>query len=254
MKSLVSAFHVRLPFTVPLVVRYVLITLLLTGFVLGAWSGITPVAHAATHAAATPKHAQHSTGSQPQVAATPQPGKHRHHPATVGTGVVNGLGILPFYTYISQRLTDHTSLSVNVANGNLVIDSHNLSIAGTGLPLSLDTFYNSQLVVNGHTGAWKLSPWGMVTLFINDDGSASYTGPSGFTATFTKNSDGSYNDAPGIEATLVHTSSNDTLTFHATGEVYVFGPTGGGLSADKDRTGPRDQAELRGRDQRELRL
>ena len=62
----------------------------------------------------------------------------------MGTGAVNGLGILPFYTYVSQRLTDHTSLSVNVANGNLVIDSHNLSIAGTGLPLSLDTFYNSQ--------------------------------------------------------------------------------------------------------------
>ncbi len=49
MKSLVSPFHLRLPFTVPLALRYVFITLLLTGFVLGAWSGITPVAHAASH-------------------------------------------------------------------------------------------------------------------------------------------------------------------------------------------------------------
>ena len=134
MKPLFSPFHIRLPFTVPLVVRYVLITLLLTGFVLGCWSSITPVAHAASHAAATPKHAHHATSSQPQAAVTPQPGKHQRHPATVGTGAVNGLGILPFYTYVSQRLTDHTGLSVNVANGNLVIDSHNLSIAGTGLP------------------------------------------------------------------------------------------------------------------------
>ncbi len=61
--------------------------------------------------------------------------------------------------------------------------------------------------------------------------------PSGFTATFTRNSDGSYNDAPGIEATLVHTSLNDTLTFHATGEVYVFSSTGGGLESDQDKNG-----------------
>jgi YD repeat-containing protein len=235
MKSLVSAFHVRLPFTVPLVLRYLLVTLLLTGFVLGCWSSITPIAHAATHAAATPKHAHHATGSQPQPAVTPQPGKHRRHPATVGTGAVNGLGILPFYTYVNQRLTDHTTLSVNVANGNLVIDSHNLSIAGTGLPLSLDTFYNSQMVVNGHSGVWKLIPWGMVTLHVNSDGSADYTGPSGFTATFTKNSDGSYNDAPGIDATLVKSGVTYTLTFHASGEVYVF--NGGGLTTDKDRNG-----------------
>ncbi len=51
MKNLISPFHLRLPFTVPLALRYVFITLLLTGFVLGAWSGITPIAHAATHAA-----------------------------------------------------------------------------------------------------------------------------------------------------------------------------------------------------------
>ena len=143
MKHLFSPFHIRLPFTIPLVVRYLLITLLLTGFVLGCWSSITPIAHAASHAAAAPKHAQHTTGSQQPVVAS-GPGTPRLHPATVGTGPVNGLGILPFYTYISQRLTDHASLSVNVANGNLVIDSHNLSIVGTGLPLSLDTYYNSQ--------------------------------------------------------------------------------------------------------------
>ncbi len=80
MTSLISPLRVRFPFTFPLVLRYVCITLLLTGFVLGAWSGITPVAHAASHAAAAPKHAQHSTGSQPQAAVTPQPGKHRLHP------------------------------------------------------------------------------------------------------------------------------------------------------------------------------
>ncbi len=235
MKSLLSPLRIRLPFTIPLVVRYCLITLLLTGFVLGAWSAITPVAHAASHAAATTKHAHHATGSTPQPAITPQPGKHRLHPATVGTGAVNGLGILPFYTYISQRLTDHTSISVNVANGNLVVDSHNLSIAGTGLPLSIDTYYNAQMVAGSHSGVWKLSPWGMVTVVENPDGSANYTGPSGFTATFTKNSDGSYNDAPGIDATLVKSGTGYTLTFHATGEVYVF--SGGSLSVDKDRNG-----------------
>jgi len=36
-----------------------LITLLLTGFVLGCWSAITPTAHAASHAATTHRHATH---------------------------------------------------------------------------------------------------------------------------------------------------------------------------------------------------
>src|SRR6266702_4505715 len=76
MKSLVSPFHIRLPFTVPLALRYVFITLLLTGFVLGAWSGITPIAHAATHAAAAPKHAAHHTGSQ------------RSHPSQANTSAI----------------------------------------------------------------------------------------------------------------------------------------------------------------------
>ena len=98
MNRLLSPFHMRLPFSFPLVVRYLLITLLLTGFVLGCWSSITPIAHAATHAAAAPNHAHHTTSSQQQPAVTPQPGKHRLHPATIGTGAVNGLGILPFYT------------------------------------------------------------------------------------------------------------------------------------------------------------
>src|SRR5260370_27940113 len=158
MKNFVSPFHIGLPFTVPPALRYVFIALLLTGFVLGAWSSITPIAPAATHAATAPKHAAHHTGSQPQAAVTPQPGKHQRHPATVGTGAVNGLGILPFYTYISQRLTDHTSLSVNVANGNLVIDSHNFSIAATGPPLPPDPYSNSQMVARGPTPTIQPTP------------------------------------------------------------------------------------------------
>jgi len=145
MKTLLSPFHIRLPFTVPLALRYVFITLLLTGFVLGAWSGITPIAHAASHVATTPRHAHQTTGVQQQPAVASQPGTPRRptfRPDTSSS--VNQLGILPFYTYITERLTNHASLSIDVANGNLVIDSHDLSIPGTGLPLTLDTFYNSQ--------------------------------------------------------------------------------------------------------------
>ena len=76
----------------------------------------------------------------------------------------------------------------------------------------------------------------MVSLLVNGDGSVTYTGPSGFSATYSKNSDGSYNDVPGIDATLVK-GSTFTLTFHATGEVYSFGASGGGLVSDKDRNG-----------------
>ncbi len=144
MKTLFSPFHIRLPFTVPLVVRYLLITLLLTAFVLGCWSGITPVAHAATRAATAPRHARQSTGVQQQPAVASQPGTPRHPALRPDTSSsVNQLGILPFYTYISLRLTDHLSLHVNVASGNLVIESDDLAIQGTGLNLSVQSVYNS---------------------------------------------------------------------------------------------------------------
>ncbi len=83
MTSLISPLRVRLPFTIPLVLRYVLITLLLTSFVLGAWSAITPVAHAASHTAAAPKHAAHHTGSQPQATVTPRRSSGTAIPANV---------------------------------------------------------------------------------------------------------------------------------------------------------------------------
>jgi hypothetical protein len=144
MKNLVSPFHLRFPFTIPLVVRYLLITLLLTGFVLGCWSAITPVAHAASHAATTARHTQHSAGGQQQPAVASQPGTPRHPTFSPDTSSsVNQLGLLPFYTYISQPLTGHIGLSINVANGNLVVQSTDLHISGTGLALDVASYYNS---------------------------------------------------------------------------------------------------------------
>ncbi len=238
MKQLISLLRVRLPFTVPLVLRYVLITLLLTGFVLGAWSGITPTAHAATHAATTPKHAHQTTGVQQQPAVASQPGTPRHPTLRPDTSSsVNQLGILPFYTYISQRLTGHIGLSINVANGNLVVQSNDLHISGTGLNLDVASYYNS--LAGTSTLCYLNTPWSvdLPNVFLRpESGSVILCGQSGYSATYVQ-SGSSYSDAPGIDATLVKQGDGTyTLTFHASSVVYTFN-AGGSLTQVTDKNG-----------------
>jgi RHS repeat-associated protein len=57
---------------------------------------------------------------------------------------VNRTGLLDAYTFESQDVTSKTNVSVNVANGNLVFTTKDMSIPGLGgLDLELDTYNNS---------------------------------------------------------------------------------------------------------------
>src|SRR5712691_1744954 len=124
----------------------VLVFLAVTSFVLTAWSSqaapVLAASRAAPPAASTSTHSDHAAAAQ-----LPQQSRHALRATHVFTPLsgssVNELGLLPFYTYIQQRLNDHLTLSVNVANGNLVIQSDDLTIQGTGLTLSIQSVYNS---------------------------------------------------------------------------------------------------------------
>ncbi len=96
MTSFLSPLRVRLSFTFPLVLRSLLITLLLIGFVLGAWSSITPIAHAASHASATTHtHTHAHSPSASQVQQLSHPATSLTHPRThLSTSPLNGLGNL----------------------------------------------------------------------------------------------------------------------------------------------------------------
>jgi YD repeat-containing protein len=143
-----------------------------------------------------------------------------------------------FYTETSSPLTDQLSAGVNVANGNLLLDEHNVTIPGTGLDLPLDEYYNNLSTGSGSFGnGWTLGTAPDVGLQINSDGSVSLVGPTGYCVPFVKNADGSFTAPAGIDSTLVQNSDGTyTLSVHDTGESYTFS-AGGFLTAEKDPSG-----------------
>ena len=147
------------------------------------------------------------------------------------------MGLLPFYTYISHQLTGHIGLSINVANGNLVVQSNDLHISGTGLDFSVASYYNSLAPTSGL--CYLNTPWSVdpLDVFLRpDSGFVTLCGQSGYSATFVQ-SGSSYSDAPGLDATLVKQGDGTfRLTFHATSDVYTFS-AGGKLTQVTDQNG-----------------
>ena len=139
-------------------------------------------------------------------------------------------GVQPNSTFDEQSITDRSSLGVNVANGNLLLSSTDLKVAGTGLPLEVQRFYNSS------DTTWKgmFGPGGRISLGndlvlyeCDGVGSRCLVGPSGFRARFTRNSGGlTYATPPGIgNVSLTRTGASSgefTLTDNSSGTKYKF--------------------------------
>ncbi len=225
--------------------RIVMVFLLTTTFVLGSWS--TLVAFAQTTQTATPIFPAVANGTslvnnkkppqshQPKIT-------HAVHKTVSLSQPFDGLGDLPFYTYITYPIDDRVEMKVNVANGNLVVQTTDLHITGTGLDESLEGYYNSQaaIVPSDHGNEWNFNFGHDVRLDLsNPTQGITFHGPSGYSAFFAYNPQQPtiYQDAPGLNATLV--ANNDgtyTLTYHRTGEQLLFG-TNSHLAADKDKNG-----------------
>ncbi len=148
-------------------------------------------------------------------------------------------GELSYQTLLPHQLDDRASLLVNVANGNVVLQSEDLNIAGTQLPLSITRYFNDQATVNGLPGYGQtLSGGPDVHITANANGSATYQGPSGFQVIFPGDGKGGYT-APSsyAEASLAKASGGGwTLSFHKSGEVYTFNAAGNEIS-DATATG-----------------
>ncbi|WP_172582907.1 RHS repeat-associated core domain-containing protein [Subtercola boreus] len=153
-----------------------------------------------------------------------------------------GLGSLPYFQFQDFSLSDHTVARVNLGNGNLVVTANDESLSGPGIQLRADRFYNGLSLNEGSFGGgWSSS---MITndvgLYINPDTlSATFTGPSGFTAFF-KKENGAYTPPPGFNAALTKDATTGadlgiyTITYNKSGEKLRFTPTGY-LISDKDR-------------------
>ena len=151
---------------------------------------------------------------------------------------VDGLGERSFYKFFTRPITARTHLRVNVASANLVFDSTDLQIQGTGLNLDIESFYNSLVKTATDLGnGWVLNTGADVHLRLNGDGSLTFKGPGGYSALFIKNSDGTYAMPPNLNATLTHNSDGTySMSYHKTGEVLTFSAAGL-LTKDADKNG-----------------
>ncbi len=132
-------------------------------------------------------------------------------------------------------------MKVNVANGNLVVHTTDLHITGTGLDESLEGYYNSQaaIVPGDHGNEWNFNFGHDVRLDLTNP-------PAWYHAAWSQwllrllcaNGNNVWTDAPGLNATLTYNTSTQyyTLTFHRTGEQWVFGPNSH-LAEDEDKNG-----------------
>jgi YD repeat-containing protein len=148
------------------------------------------------------------------------------------------LGQEPYQPFYSQQLTDRMGISVDLADGNLVVHNQDLQIAGTGIDLSIDRYYNSQATGSINVGTqWELGTGAGIKLNIFADGSADYRGPDGVHYPFIKNPDGTFAQPAGLDATLVLNGNGTyTMTFHADESRYNF-TSNGKLTSEADRNG-----------------
>jgi RHS repeat-associated protein len=149
------------------------------------------------------------------------------------------LGSQPMYSNYTHQLTDRSGLSVNVANGNLVVQTQDEQVAGTGLDLDLGrTFNGLSGVGNAIANQWTLDAGQDIGLYTFADGSIDFYGPDGLQAPFILPAGGTAYTSPSwLPVTLVKLGGGSyQLTFNRSGEKYLFS-SGGVLSSLQDKNG-----------------
>ncbi|MGW7538602.1 RHS repeat-associated core domain-containing protein [Amycolatopsis sp. NPDC054798] len=177
------------------------------------------------------------TGGQPPTAAWRPGYKPGMAAAAVSSCGVQETGLLPQYPLERFKISDRMEALVNTHDGNLTITQRQLTVKGTGENLSLSQVYNNQRPGSGSFGTgWTLSHGQDVGLtFTGSD--VVLHGDSGYCATFTHKTDGSYTPAPGVHAELTKAPGGKyLLTFNGSNETWTFSPAGWLLS-EADRNG-----------------
>ena len=134
-------------------------------------------------------------------------------------------GALGSYTLLDQQLSDRMQVGVNVANGNLLLQTSDLTIAGrAGHGLSFGRVYNtSARWSTDMSDRWRTSTGRGICLRRYQNGDIALDGPTGWTLLFDRQADGSYKAPPGVEAKLVSDGSNGMkLTWNRSGEKMWF--------------------------------
>ncbi|MCW4384905.1 DUF6531 domain-containing protein [Salinibacterium sp. SYSU T00001] len=147
--------------------------------------------------------------------------------APVGTVVgAPGLGALPYFAFDETEISVSTIARVNLANGNLLLTANEGMLHGPGLSVRNDRFYNGLSSSVGSFGAGWSSPLSAkdVGLAVTST-TATFTGPNGFTAQFTR-SGSAWVTPAGFNATLTDEPYSKVLTYNQTGERVEFNSSG----------------------------
>lgn len=161
-----------------------------------------------------------------------------------------GEGSEPQYTMLSTPLTDRSSMSVNVASGNLMLESDDLHMAGVaGLDFeSIRTWNSLNLEGVEEYGQWSDSNFNANRLWPYSDGTVAMEGPTGAWFTFVHQANDSFITPPGIKALMCETGSPEPcpkslpsgskyrLTYDASGTYVNYNAEGLG-SGVHDRFG-----------------
>ncbi len=112
-----------------------------------------------------------------------------------------GVGSEPQYTMVATPLTDKSTLGVNVANGNILLQSSQLQMTGVaGFGYSDTRVWNGLNGEKQEYGHWEDS--NALELEEYGDGSVSFEDGTGAWFEFQKQSTGSFMSPPGIKAVM----------------------------------------------------
>jgi hypothetical protein len=118
-----------------------------------------------------------------------------------------GQGNSPEYTMLPVSLTDRMNMSVNVASGNLLVESNDLHVAGRGLDFNASRVYNSLNDFENEFGNWQDSNQpGLRKESAQSEGNANLIwlrdGSGSWFQFYWNASKSEYITPPGIKATL----------------------------------------------------
>jgi len=111
----------------------------------------------------------------------------------------HGVGSQPQFTILNTQLTGQMSMGVNVASGDLLLQSNALHIAGRGIDFSSELEYNNFDPEVHDYGRWTDS--GDVQLYEQPDGSVEFENGGAYFV-FLKQANGTYVTPAGIKAVL----------------------------------------------------
>jgi YD repeat-containing protein len=145
-------------------------------------------------------------------------------------------GVLSDRAFERFTIDDRMQMLVNLCTGNLVVTDRLLTVHGTGENLALNQVYNNASLGGVLGAGWTLNAGSDMGLTVNGT-TVTLDGDSNYEVPFTQKPDGSYNEAPGLHATLTKNSDGAyTVRFDSTGEVWSFSAQGW-LTSEADRNG-----------------